>query len=379
MKILNSIFISIFILILFSQFLIDVVEISALPITKNKKKVYAQFTFKAEEKEKFSTFQKVKRVKSNLEKFYANNLAFKPLFKQFISIKHNIFDIKNPMAGRVIEGSEGWYFLGNFYSEVIDEYKGYLLFTDQELDQLEHNLESAQRAMEKKNIKIYFTIAPNKHTMYNEFLPVKKYKDETKMQQLTKRLKKNKAVNFINLYPTLKKNKPKNLLYYKNDSHWNFYGAYIAYRQIMKTIKKDFKNLSFLQEKDLLLKNSIKRNGGNTRMLGIKIPETVNEYRVKKYKSKVLDKQLPVPKDYDRVPNRYERRYACKGKKLDVLFFQDSFGNFVRPFMRENFAHLTCLVTYKYDNAIIEREKPDIIVIELVERVVDEWLLMDIK
>ena len=57
-----------------------------------------------------------------------------------------------------------------------------------------------------------------------------------------------------------------------------------------------------------------------------------------------------------------------------AVMFRDSFAIWLTPLLSENFSHIRYSWQYTFDREIIERERPDIVIQEMVERVlVDDF------
>ena len=87
--------------------------------------------------------------------------------------------------------------------------------------------------------------------------------DESNLQLINEYFS-DKELNYINLYEALKKeksalpNESDITIYHKKDTHWNNYGAKIAYNELMQEVKKqlpdyyynDYSNLNFIKKSD---------------------------------------------------------------------------------------------------------------------------------
>ncbi|MFL1676659.1 alginate O-acetyltransferase AlgX-related protein [Paenibacillus dendritiformis] len=127
----------------------------------------------------------------------------------------------------------------------MNDYRGTNHFSDIELEKIKNNLNERKRWLEENDIKFYITVAPNKHTIYSEYLPsnIDEYNEKSRLDQLIAYLSKNSEVEIIDLRPVLMENKEQYTLYKKNDTHWNSLGAFLAYSEIANSIKKDSVNI----------------------------------------------------------------------------------------------------------------------------------------
>ena len=81
-----------------------------------------------------------------------------------------------------------------------------------------------------KNIDLYYVVVPNKSSVYYEFLPNNIHVSEDYFDTVYKKMKNEKAIN--NLYynlDLLRKMKSEHETYYRTDTHWTDFGAYIYF------------------------------------------------------------------------------------------------------------------------------------------------------
>lgn len=108
----------------------------------------------------------------------------------------------------------------------------------------------------KHNKQFYVLIAPDKNKIYGEYYPefIKKIRsdDFSLGHQMVNYIRENSDVKIIYPYEELKANKDKGLLYFKHDTHWTPWGAYIGYQKLMDLmgIKPNKYNFNFRDKKD---------------------------------------------------------------------------------------------------------------------------------
>lgn len=133
----------------------------------------------------------------------------------------------------------------------IADYMGDLPFTDEELRQWGETLRERRDWLKLRGVDYVFVLAPTKAFVYPEYLPDKltRIKGRTRYEQLSTYLRENVDVPFIDLFPALSEAKGKRsypLLFYKTDFHWNFYGAFIAYQEIVAGLGEFFPQYPFV-------------------------------------------------------------------------------------------------------------------------------------
>ncbi|MBB6454562.1 hypothetical protein HNQ94_003051 [Salirhabdus euzebyi] len=275
--------------------------------------------------------------------------------------------LKTSPINRVLIGKDGWLFYND--EGVTEDYRGVNHFDDIELETIKSNLEERKKWLEAQGIKFYITVAPNKHTIYPEYLPsnIKKHKEESRLDQLINYLEYNSDIDIIDLRKTLIKNKGEENLYRKNDTHWNDLGAFYAYSEIVNVIGEDFENIKPLSIGKYSLNYS---SGGGDLAFMLSMNDILLEERINldpTFKSAVKD--IEIDKSIYPNPNRL----VVKGNEsisnsYKLLMFRDSFSNALIPYLSENFSSSIYVWDYAFNTDIIQHEKPDIVIHELAER-----------
>lgn len=311
------------------------------------------------------------KINGNFEK----NFPLKDdYFSVFAYIKSTIFQT-NPIPDKVLSLKDGWLFCGDSYSDNFSESKGFKIFTKNEIDTLQQHFDEKRQWLKENGIDYYLAIPPNKETVYGDLISVKKYNClHTKREQLDSLTQKN-GIKYIDLGALFPKNS-KQKLFHQTDTHWNEYAAFYGYLSILKEINKSYKelNLNPISISDFDVINSTDYVGDLNEMLRKEKTEHLVSMQLKKgikRKSWVIKNILPIPEDYPNNPLTYERRFASNQNKLKIMVINDSFGPYFIKFLTENFGETVFVWDTKFNKELIKKEKPDIIIQEIVERNVD--------
>jgi len=81
-------------------------------------------------------------------------------------------------------------------------------------------------------------VVPNKNTIYSEYMPdsIRKFRNTTRLDQLLDHMREHSPLKILDLREALFKAKSEYPVYWKTDSHWNSYGAYIGYVEIIRQL-----------------------------------------------------------------------------------------------------------------------------------------------
>ncbi|MBF0319826.1 MAG: hypothetical protein HQL01_08500 [Nitrospirae bacterium] len=304
-------------------------------------------------------------------KYYDDNFGFRDMLIRW----NHKFKVKylntSPMQDQVVFGPGGWLYL--CAQKVLDDYRGIKPFTGIELANIRHTLRERQRWLAERGMKYYVVIAPNKETIYPEHLPdyIKKAGAKTRADQLIEFIGDNSTI--IDLRPTMLKAKSTGLLYHKTDTHWNYYGAYWAYRKIMETLKEDYPALDAMDIPEFTLHPKGLKGGDLYRLLSL--ADLFTDTDMVFVPIKPVRSVLGKPGNYANPcwdPNTPIVVKEVDDKSLPkVVIFRDSFFIALLNFFAEHFQRSVFLWTMTFDKDIIEKERPDIVITEIVERDID--------
>lgn len=295
---------------------------------------------------------------TDYEKYFNDNFGF----------RNNLITLRSLILFYVyLQSPSGYVVLGNngmlFFTPGLVSNSENTLYSKEVLDTISKAYRDELRLLSKNNIYFISVIAPNKHTIYSEYLPVNYalHKKSYKLDQRIKAIKQIANSQEIDLRKTFIEEKKNKLIYYKTDSHWNNYGSFLAYQEIMKNIKNKFPNLEPLNLNDFDISIRKKVDGDLATLLGIPTYFEDNEVLFKLKKS--------------------SRENKLDNKKLDkVIIYHDSFFDPQNTwgtvnFLSYHFSKVISLPIYKvndiyrgFDNKFILEEKPEVVVYEAVER-----------
>ena len=135
---------------------------------------------------------------------------------------------------QVILGKEGFM----FYEGTLNDYFDRDSLSDKELKNIAHNLFLMQRYLEASGSDFIFTVAPNKNTLYSQYMP-DNYIASTQAHNL-ERLKPYLdyyGVNYVDLLSVFQSQT--DVLYAKTDSHWTNRGALLAANTLLSAMGRE--------------------------------------------------------------------------------------------------------------------------------------------
>ncbi len=255
----------------------------------------------------------------------------------------------------VLIGKEGWLFYT--LDNGINDYRGLAPFSQEHLEAIRRNILKQTSWLREKGIHYLILICPNKHTIYPEYLPdgITRVNPMTRLDQIVEYLRGNEKAVLIDVRKEIKEAKNNLLVYSMTDTHWNSYGAFIAYQKTMEALSKSFPSAAPLAVSDFAV--SVKPNqglGDLAVMLSLK------------GKLKDQDVNLELKDDSS----------AQKKKIPKAVILHDSFIFSINPFLEHHFDQMVLQHwgEHGFDYHLIEQEKPSVVIFQIVERRLDALL-----
>lgn len=308
---------------------------------------------------------------AGLEAYFRDHFGFRNrLIRWERRWKHDLF--KESATPDVITGQAGWlYFSGDYMMET---FQGLRKFSPVVLQGWQALLEKRRDWLAQRGIKYLFVIPPDKQSIHPEFLPawLAQRGASNKLDQFLAHMKAHSTVEVLDLRPVLLEGKKSACTYLQTDTHWNSYGGFLTYQALVRALAKQLPGLgeplpltAFDQHPSHL------EPGDLAKMLG-QVSQIVESNAVTLIPRPPLGK--PILKSApDRLPKKWRSKtepavteYAAPTPK--AVIFRDSFAGSWTWFLGYHFHEVVYIWQYEWDAAFIEREKPAVVIDEMLER-----------
>lgn len=274
-------------------------------------------------------------------------------------------------VSEVVVGKHGWLFYNDANS--IASYTGSKPVTQNELARWQKLLEARQEWLKQRGIKFVFTVAPDKQTIYPEYMPDGQVRrtGASRLDDLIDYLRVHSDIRVLDLRPALFQSKQQFRVYYQTDSHWNMPGAFAAYRAISERLGETFPGLHHLSATDFEVVNTDTYSGDLAGMLGLHGVRLEDELSLRP-KQPLQAKLRPASNAGE--AGRANRAVAPVVYERDadlprLVVFGDSFaGGSLASFLAEDFSRTVVFAMTKMDRSIVEAERPGVVIMEIVER-----------
>lgn len=267
-----------------------------------------------------------------------------------------------------------------FLSKMIPDYEGWNLFGEQEIKDMTARIKGRLETVHAYNPKaeILYMVVPSPMTIYPELVPdvyARAEQGNTRLDQVLSGLRASGAA-VIDLRDTFKAHKNDEMpLYYKLDSHWADYGAYLAYVELFKHISEKFPDAAprgmeafnwtadYYKSADVIMYLGYQQDAvqeyGYYREYNIKIPDVINTFP-----------RYRMPQLLYSDESTYEIIMQTDRSNLpSCMVFRDSYGAGVYDLIPERMdtTHYIGMWNYSWNNRQIQNEQPDYIIYLIAE------------
>jgi alginate O-acetyltransferase complex protein AlgJ len=306
---------------------------------------------------------------AGLEAYYNDHFGFRRrLIRWEQHWKQDVF--KESSRPDVMVGRDGWLFFTA--TRMIEHYRGVDTFTPDELQSWRSLLEKRRDWLNQRGIKYLFVITPDKHSIYPEYLPtwMPKKGPETKLDQFLAYMKAHSTVDVLDLRPALLEAKKTARTYLYTDTHWNSYGGFIGYQSVMRSLTRQLPELGGPLLFEAFELTPFQETGGDlSTMLGQETAEREGSQLTAR-----PPLHFPVAKEDINIYNKqwYNNSVPVYTEnpsgKFKLLMFRDSFSCAWVPYLGYHFKRAVYIWQYNWNIPVIEKEKPDVVVDEFLER-----------
>lgn len=278
----------------------------------------------------------------------------------------------------VVIGQDGWLFYKSESKDDgpgINDIEGLVPLSEAEIGTVIGSINKVKDDLSAKGITLVVTVAPNKSTIYKEYLPFNFpiiANGNTRLDQLVKAMPED--INFVDLRSTLIDGKNTMPTYQKTDSHWNNYGAYLASMEIIKKLSNDYGMQPVpLDQYDIETK-TVTGEGDLASMMAARNIFSEEYVGIKPKKSTVY-----TDYDYGYEKGLYSGHiWKQTNKKLPrLLMFGDSYRTTMTPFLIPYFSESYIMgfsKNYKINYELVNLSKPNVVIWEVAERYIDRFV-----
>lgn len=261
----------------------------------------------------------------------------------------------------IAEGQRGWLFLERYQDARPLRFASDLAeWSRTTLPLLRGLMRSRQDRLSRRGIRLVLVVAPEKSSIYGEFLPAGIVPDlPTAAERLTAAAVADgiAAVDATGLLGRAKGTVP---VYYDVDSHWTSFAAYRVYRAVLAQMP------AHLALTPLGFDAVRYRDRPTFGDLGVHLqPERAGLIQQVEIAGPEV---VPVADTFDDREYAFQQ-HRCRDGRGRALVVRDSFTTFLAPFLSRTFAETTYIApSNALPDDLVEALSPDVVIVQVAER-----------
>ena len=307
------------------------------------------------------TFSSTRDFISGLDRYYSDHFGFRRRLVYWGQRWRQICFKESPLPS-VIIGRNGWLFYSD--TQTIEDIRATTSLSVKQLQDWRSLLERRRDWLAARGIAYIFVIAPDKHSIYPENLPawLKKVGSLTKLDQFITHMRANSTVPILDLRPVLLQAKKNAATYLLTDTHWNQYGAFVGYQELIRALSKQLPGLEPLPIGAFERKTVLEEGGNLAAMLAQK--QVILEQDSPKLSPRPPLAPLGRATAKTGAPYLTTENTNANGR---AVVFRDSFSEAWAPLIGYHFSEVIYCWQYNWSRSLLEQEKPNVVIDELLE------------
>ena len=278
----------------------------------------------------------------------------------------------DPFTHRIVHGEGAWFY--HFGDGTMRDHRGLDPFSPAELLHWQRVLEQRRNWLAARGIAYLFVAVPDKQSVYPEHLPsrIRRVREQTRMDQLVAQLRARSSVEVLDLRTPLLAAKSEELVFEQTGTHWNAYGAYLAYAAILERLAPRFPALTPRPLSDFEIRKTLGPALPFLWLTGVldHYQEPMVELLPRTPRSAVTIAQSRPP--VGTLGYGYGSRLLRETPHPELpsaVVLHDSFVPAgLEPLLSEHFRRILYLWQNDFDVQAIDQERPDLVIEEKVER-----------
>ena len=310
------------------------------------------------------TYVALRSLAADTDSYLADRIGFRPWL---LIAGHRLrYELGATVIHDVVIGKQGWLFYGG--SEEIEQYLGLRPLQAPQIQAILDRVDRYRREAQSQGALSVFVIAPNKSSIYPEELPDGLNPiGPTPADQLMRALAARPEILAVDGRVLLRQNRQLGPLYSKTDTHWDDLGAYIVLKAAIARAGLGAERLRPLSDYE------ITPGTGTTDLLRFLNMGRYHELGIPNLQEKFSTPGLRWQwyESDDSITDVITQPPPARGR---VLVIGDSFSIGWMKFLGPNFARaVRAAYAQEAHDSTVASEKPDLVIIEIVEREIVHW------
>ncbi|MEZ0484724.1 alginate O-acetyltransferase AlgX-related protein [Fibrella aquatica] len=321
------------------------------------------------------SIQSLKKAVRKFDTYYKTNFGGRNGLVFLHSTLHYYVLNDSPVPQQVILGKKGWLYVGDQYNRVMQQHQGLWPLPLDSAKAIAQYIADVHQKLANKGIQLYILIAPDSHSIYPEYLPDHLSpcpqvqadglckEPETPHDVLSRAMQKQPAVPFLDIRDALRKAKQRIDVYKETDTHWSSYGAFIGTASLVNRIRQKFPTIRPIRWSEYDMQ--IMRGGSGDLAALMMLQGQVKDQTFCSIVIKPAVRAVATQQATDKQASHFQGKDPSQPS---MIFFGDSFSEGMLAYIPSYFSRSTAVHQPTLDWKRIDRERPDIVVVEIVER-----------
>jgi len=308
-----------------------------------------------------------------------NPATFNSTFFGRLRLVRLITDVRVAIGDRVfanaIIGKDGWLFQTS--EDVLRDYQNDMPLTEKQLALLQQNLDEIAAYFKKQGTSLLIVVAPNKSTIYPEYLPdeIQKLNPKSRFDQAVEYLQMHGTTQILDLRKDLIAARAQQQVYYRTDTHWTEYGAYIVYREILESLQSTHPELVPRSLSDFAPVSEGK--------VSMDLATLIGSVRIKEEKIVLKPKDVSTSSVHNLRLDDGRWVILSWNKNQDLpraVVYYDSFLNPMIPWFNDHFSQVTYIPHYAnlaiWNLSWVSQQKADVVIVEIAEKYIHDLVTL---
>lgn len=305
---------------------------------------------------------------SQLEAYVDDHLPFRSKMIELNSLI-DYYVLNTSSNSGVTKGKDNWLFYSNKSDgDPMSDYTGRKLYTEDQLQTIARNMKMTKDNLAEQGIDFVLFLAPNRERVYPEYMPdyYGQPAENSDLKQVVDYLRANTDVKVVCPYEDLmayKKDHPDQILYHMTDTHWNDLGGYIGAKDLFKAVGASW------DDNKVKIQKVSDAPGDMADMLNLRdVIYTGETYTLSGF---AHDDTKTMQPEVFTGHWQYSSPSAPNGS---ILVNRDSFCTAMSQYIKEAYKQSDMVHKAGFTNDLVESKKPEVYVLERVERSMDDLL-----
>ncbi len=266
-----------------------------------------------------------------------------------------------------IVGKDGWLFYSGDFS--IHDYQKTSPVSKKNLKEVEAILNQINDAAMRNGGSMLVVIPPDKNTIYPQYMPdeIPVLGETSRLEQFMQYMQEHTNIQVMDLRPVLSEASQTSQIYFKSDAHWNCLGAYYASAEIISMVSISHPEVRPRSLSDFEIGTTIDSSLDISKTMGLGLQEETWTL-TPKFETHIEVSPAPFAENKQMRVSVNSETDLPSAVILHDSFYNECLNQLIEPYFSKTFSlHYGTSKLSDYID-LIEKEKPDVVIVEFAER-----------